>query len=85
MTAQALSGTGSLRVGAEFLSKFHSSKSIYVCKPTWGNHNKIFPGGGLTVKQYRYGDFSIASCCGAFPCHFPFKRKAIPLWGVGGG
>lgn len=53
VTAQALSGTGSLRVGAEFLSKFYSSKTIYVCKPTWGNHNKIFPSGGLTVKQYR--------------------------------
>jgi aspartate/tyrosine/aromatic aminotransferase len=53
VTAQALSGTGSLRVGSEFLSRFYPNKTIYVCKPTWGNHNKIFPSGGLLVKQYR--------------------------------
>jgi aspartate aminotransferase, cytoplasmic len=56
VTTQALSGTGSLRVGAEFLAKFYSNKTIYVCKPTWGNHNKIFPAAGLTIKQYRYYD-----------------------------
>jgi aspartate/tyrosine/aromatic aminotransferase len=53
VTAQALSGTGSLRVGAEFLSNFYPNKTIYICKPTWGNHNKIFPNGGMAVKQYR--------------------------------
>jgi aspartate aminotransferase len=56
VTAQALSGTGSLRVGAEFLANFWPCKTIYVCQPTWGNHNKIFPKGGLTVKPYRYFD-----------------------------
>eukprot|EP01025_Chloroclados_australasicus_P012952 TRINITY_DN16198_c1_g1_i1.p1 TRINITY_DN16198_c1_g1~~TRINITY_DN16198_c1_g1_i1.p1 ORF type:complete len:461 (+),score=65.19 TRINITY_DN16198_c1_g1_i1:153-1535(+) len=56
VTAQTLSGTGSLRVGAELLYKFYPNKTIYVCKPTWGNHNKIFPAGGLNVKQYRYYD-----------------------------
>ena len=49
-------GTGSLRVGAEFLSNFYASQTIYVCQPTWGNHNKIFPKGGLTIKPYRYYD-----------------------------
>ena len=34
--AQAISGTGSLRLGMEFLKKFHSSEVIYVSKPTWG-------------------------------------------------
>jgi aspartate/tyrosine/aromatic aminotransferase len=56
VTAQSLSGTGSLRVAAEFLSNFYSSKTILVCQPTWGNHNKIFPKGGLTVALYRYYD-----------------------------
>jgi aspartate/tyrosine/aromatic aminotransferase len=37
VTAQNLSGTGSLRVAAEFLSSFYSSKTILVCQPTWGN------------------------------------------------
>lgn len=58
VTAQALSGTGSLRVASEFLFKFYSSKTIYVCQPTWGNHNKIFPSGGLAIKPYRYYDSS---------------------------
>jgi aspartate/tyrosine/aromatic aminotransferase len=56
VTAQTLSGTGSLRVGAEFLSLFYPNKTILVCTPTWGNHNKIFPKGGLTIKPYRYYD-----------------------------
>eukprot|EP00892_Ulva_mutabilis_P012667 jgi/Ulvmu1/9773/UM056_0013.1 len=56
VTAQALSGTGSLRVASEFLRKFYSSHTIYVCQPTWGNHNKIFPSGGLNIKPYRYYD-----------------------------
>lgn len=56
VTAQALSGTGSLRVASEFLAKFYPSKTINVCQPTWGNHNKIFPSGGLTIKPYRYYD-----------------------------
>ena len=53
-TAQTLSGTGSLRVGAEFLARFWPAKTIYVCQPTWGNHNKIFPSGGLNIQPYRY-------------------------------
>jgi aspartate aminotransferase, cytoplasmic len=55
-TAQTLSGTGSLRVGAEFLANFYPHKTIYVCQPTWGNHNKIFPKGGIAIKPYRYYD-----------------------------
>jgi aspartate aminotransferase, cytoplasmic len=55
-TVQSLSGTGSLRVAADFLSSFYSCKTILVCQPTWGNHNKIFPKGGLTIVPYRYYD-----------------------------
>lgn len=54
VTSQALSGTGSLRVGAEFLAKFWPVKTIYISQPTWGNHNKIFPSGGIAIKPYRY-------------------------------
>lgn len=56
VTAQTLSGTGSLRVAAEFLANFYPNKTILVCQPTWGNHNKIFPKGGLAIKPYRYYD-----------------------------
>eukprot|EP01018_Ginkgo_biloba_P016418 Gb_29504 [translate_table: standard] len=53
-TVQCLSGTGSLRVGAEFLSRHYSPRIIYIPVPTWGNHPKIFTLGGLSVKMYRY-------------------------------
>ncbi|XP_047327976.1 aspartate aminotransferase, cytoplasmic-like [Impatiens glandulifera] len=55
-TVQCLSGTGSLRVGAEFLARHYAQRTIYVPVPTWGNHLKIFALGGLAVKTYRYYD-----------------------------
>ncbi|XP_057468028.1 aspartate aminotransferase, cytoplasmic isoform X1 [Actinidia eriantha] len=55
-TVQCLSGTGSLRVGAEFLGRHYHERTIYIPQPTWGNHPKIFNLGGLSVKYYRYYD-----------------------------
>ncbi|GLT48571.1 hypothetical protein SLA2020_221880 [Shorea laevis] len=55
-TVQCLSGTGSLRVGAEFLSKHYHVHTIYIPQPTWGNHPKVFMMAGLSVKSYRYYD-----------------------------
>uniref|UniRef100_A0A5B7ADB3 Aspartate aminotransferase n=1 Tax=Davidia involucrata TaxID=16924 RepID=A0A5B7ADB3_DAVIN len=55
-TVQCLSGTGSLRVGAEFLAKHYHQHTIYIPLPTWGNHPKIFTLAGLSVKTYRYYD-----------------------------
>ncbi|CAI0628824.1 unnamed protein product [Linum tenue] len=55
-TVQCLSGTGSLRVGAEFLARHYHEKTIYIPNPTWGNHPKIFNLAGLSVKTYRYYD-----------------------------
>ena len=40
-SCQTLSGTGALRVIAEFL-KQHRPAPIYVSTPTWGNHNSVF-------------------------------------------
>ena len=37
-TLQSLSGTGSLRVAAEFIAKFFPGKTAYLSNPTWGNH-----------------------------------------------
>lgn len=34
-TLQALSGTGSLRVGAAFLGKFMPGRTVYLSNPTW--------------------------------------------------
>ncbi|XP_075077750.1 aspartate aminotransferase, cytoplasmic isoform X1 [Nicotiana tabacum] len=55
-TVQCLSGTGSLRVGAEFLAKHYHEHTIYIPQPTWGNHPKVFTLAGLSVKYYRYYD-----------------------------
>ncbi|KAL0333897.1 UNVERIFIED_CONTAM: Aspartate aminotransferase, cytoplasmic [Sesamum angustifolium] len=55
-TVQCLSGTGSLRVGAEFLARHYHEKTIYIPQPTWGNHPKVFTLAGLSVKSYRYYD-----------------------------
>lgn len=56
-TVQGISGTGSLFVGAQFLSRhFPGNKEIYLPIPSWGNHNPLFRLAGLTVKTYRYYD-----------------------------
>ncbi|GJM93060.1 hypothetical protein PR202_ga09584 [Eleusine coracana subsp. coracana] len=55
-TVQCLSGTGSLRVGGEFLARHYHEHTIYIPQPTWGNHVKVFTLSGLTVKTYRYYD-----------------------------
>lgn len=55
-SAQTLSGTGSLRVAAEFMTT-HLPKDVHeilVSSPTWGNHISIFKKAGLTVKEYPY-------------------------------
>lgn len=56
-TVQSVSGTGALRIGAEFLVKFFPhNKVVYQPIPTWGNHVPVFKFAGLDVKQYRYYD-----------------------------
>ncbi|CAN6865133.1 unnamed protein product [Brassica oleracea] len=56
VTIQCLSGTGSLRVGAEFLAKHDQERVIFVSNPTWGNHPNIFSLAGFCVEYYRYYD-----------------------------
>lgn len=56
VSAQTLSGTGSLRVAGEFICKHlpAAAHTIYVSDPTWGNHNAIFKSAGMQVKSYPY-------------------------------
>ncbi|KAF2882696.1 hypothetical protein ILUMI_23481 [Ignelater luminosus] len=52
---QSLSGTGSLRVGAEFLARVLGSKYFYYSKPTWENHRLVFTNAGFEEgREYRY-------------------------------
>jgi len=62
VTMQGISGTGSLRIGAEFISKwFPLNRVIYLPKPSWGNHTPIFKHAGFGVGTYTYYD---PSTCG---------------------
>ncbi|CAB3400092.1 unnamed protein product [Caenorhabditis bovis] len=61
VTVQSISGTGALRIGSEFLAKYHKVKTIYQPTPTWGNHVPVFKFAGVDVKNYRYYD---KSTCG---------------------
>ncbi|ORX60077.1 aspartate aminotransferase [Piromyces finnis] len=50
---QALSGTGALRLGAEFLKKFYK-RTVYISDPTWANHRSIMTDAGLQIASYPY-------------------------------
>ncbi|XP_034254523.1 aspartate aminotransferase, cytoplasmic [Thrips palmi] len=52
---QTLSGTGALKVGADFLHKHLKLTTFYYSSPTWENHGLIFSNAGFTEpRQYRY-------------------------------
>ena len=46
-TVQCISGSGALRIGAEFLARHHSTKTIYIPEPSWANHYSLFPDAGM--------------------------------------
>jgi aromatic-amino-acid transaminase len=54
--AQTLGGSGALKVGADFIARYFPNAAVWVSDPTWDNHNSIFAGAGLAVRQYRYFD-----------------------------
>ncbi|CAG9536555.1 unnamed protein product [Cercopithifilaria johnstoni] len=54
---QCLSGTGSLKAGADFLNFVMKMKTVYISKPTWSNHKLIFARAGFTdIREYCYWD-----------------------------
>jgi len=57
-SCQALSGTGALRVLAEFVKRHLPPAAHNVCmsNPTWGNHKAIFEAAGLKTDTYPYWD-----------------------------
>ncbi|XP_077293531.1 glutamate oxaloacetate transaminase 1 [Arctopsyche grandis] len=51
----SLSGTGSLRIGANFLVQHMKRTIYYYPKPTWENHNLVFANAGFSEgRTYRY-------------------------------
>jgi aspartate aminotransferase len=55
-TAQALSGTGALRIAGEFLRRFTKNPTVYLPNPTWANHLPIYQNSGFTTTYYKYYD-----------------------------
>ncbi|KAG8256642.1 Golgi Transport [Homalodisca vitripennis] len=54
---QTLSGTGALRVAAEFLARHLKYSVFYYSRPSWENHGLVFYNGGFTDgRDYRYWD-----------------------------
>lgn len=53
-TLQALSGTGSLTVGANFIAQYLPGATVYISNPTWPNHKNIFTLAGVKWDTYRY-------------------------------
>ena len=56
VTAQALGGTGGLKIGADFLRKFYPDAQIWISEPSWENHRQLFEAAGFTVNSYPYYD-----------------------------
>jgi aspartate/tyrosine/aromatic aminotransferase len=55
-TVQCLSGTGALRVGAEFLAYAFPTSKVFSSSPTWGNHATVFGRCRTKFGYYRYWD-----------------------------
>jgi len=56
LTAQALGGTGALRIGADFLRQLLPDSKVLISDPSWENHRALFTRVGFTVDTYPYYD-----------------------------
>ncbi len=56
ITAQAIGGTGALKLGADFLKCFSPNAQVYISDPSWENHRALFESAGFVVNNYPYYD-----------------------------
>ena len=56
ITAQAIGGTGALKLGADFLQRFAPDAQVWISDPSWENHRALFESAGFTVNNYPYYD-----------------------------
>lgn len=56
ITAQALGGTGGLKVGADLLRRVLPGSKVAISDPSWENHRAIFDYAGFEVITYPYYD-----------------------------
>jgi aromatic-amino-acid transaminase len=56
LTAQALGGTGALKIGADFLKQLLPDSKVVISNPSWENHRALFERAGFLVETYPYYD-----------------------------
>jgi len=56
LTAQALGGTGALKIGADFLKWLQPGAKVVISNPSWENHRALFERAGFPVETYPYYD-----------------------------
>jgi len=56
ITAQAIGGTGALKLGADFLKRFSPNAQVWISDPSWENHRALFESAGFVVNNYPYYD-----------------------------
>jgi aromatic-amino-acid transaminase len=56
VTVQSLGGTGSLKIGADFLRRFLPGAQVWISNPSWENHQMLFEAAGFQVNSYPYYD-----------------------------
>ncbi|WP_425451612.1 amino acid aminotransferase [Crenobacter cavernae] len=56
VTAQALGGTGALKIGADFIKRLVPDATIAISDPSWENHRALFESAGFPVVNYTYYD-----------------------------
>ena len=56
ITAQAIGGTGALKIGADFLKRLLPDAQVAISDPSWENHRALFESAGFPVSNYRYYD-----------------------------
>ncbi|KVE33502.1 amino acid aminotransferase [Burkholderia sp. TSV86] len=56
VTAQALGGTGALKIGADFLRMLNPKAKVAISDPSWENHRALFETAGFEVVAYPYYD-----------------------------
>ncbi len=56
VTVQGVGGTGSLKIGADFLKRFFPDAQVWLSNPSWENHQMLFEAAGFKVNSYPYYD-----------------------------
>ena len=56
VTAQALGGTGALRIGGDLIKRIVPGATVYISDPSWENHRALFEAAGFPVDTYPYYD-----------------------------